>query len=157
MYIKNLRKITEKLGFTTILQDDNVAELWLKVNDKKQILIVSTDFENEDVMFISEHKILKPNDKKFEDDHKNYEILSECITTEEFWDILQDNDVIKMHKVIEDFDALNEDDIMSNEFFEDQYIYVIYQDIEKTYFKSTKIPRVFYQYNYTIEDKIEKI
>lgn len=98
MYIENVREFLLRLNFIEDKTDWEPGEpggaYYKKINDNLQLFAVSTD-EN-DIMFISEHQVIKCDSKKFfEDDYNNYEILSEYIDLLNLADILYDYDLIE--------------------------------------------------------------
>lgn len=97
MYIKNAEHFLRNLGFIgdENSQDENgrLCEYYLKINKNLQLFAVSTDIN--DIMFISEHRLLEENDKEFEVDENNIEILSEHVYKDQFENILKKYNLIK--------------------------------------------------------------
>lgn len=102
MYVKNAKKLLLDLNFTENKDskgdDGENCEYYYQVNEKIQLLVVVTRPDN--IFFISEHNIIKPHNKYFEDDDENFDIYSEYILKQEFLDILKKYEIINQEKII---------------------------------------------------------
>lgn len=96
MYIKNAEKFLTDLGFigdeNTTDESFKYVEYYLKVNENLQLFAVSTDVN--DIMLMSEHKIIKPNNKKFEYEEENIEILTEFVFEKDIINLLKKHNLI---------------------------------------------------------------
>lgn len=96
MYVKNAERFLQKLHFIkdrSNTPDDEIGgEFYLQIDEKIQLYAVITDVDN--IFFISEHKFLKPHNKKFEDNYENFDILSEFVKLGDLAYILYKYDLI---------------------------------------------------------------
>jgi predicted DNA binding protein len=154
MFIENLKQILKNANFIEI-KDGDYSEFFCKINRNTQLYAVSTDNKTNDLMFISEQILKNQSEKDFEDDNNNIIVHSEYTKIEDFWDVLvKYNLANKKYRVLEDtdlFDFFGE----LKDLNEDDEIELVLQDDDKLVFKIED--ELFWQYNYTIEDKIEKI